>query len=408
LAIGAPIFFGAASASAAGPTVVPLDGVAGSAGVSARAMAADGTVVGGNGMGGQATVWTKGAGGAYAAQLLPLSAGLDDGFANAVNVGGAIAGYQVDAAGNPTASVWQRGGASGYAVSALPTPAGAVGASAYAINAGGEVAGFAQMASGDTFGVVWRPATGGGYSAVSLATPAGVGGEVAATGINDHGLIVGYGHVPGATYVPVVWGNAAAAGQGVVVVQGAVATAVNNNGVGAGVDISGSNPQPLVVVPYEGDYYGGTLPVAGFDGRGASNHVNDADVIVGYAVDGSDSILGHAAALWNPTDTYWDYLNLNEWLRGQTLPGGGEWTLRDANFITAENLVVGDGFYDPDGAGPLAGYDRAFVLDVSSAVPEPVGAAAIAGVGAALITRRRYASLRASRGSRREPRVQGR
>src|SRR3954469_15823074 len=100
----------------------------------------------------------------------------------------------------------------------------------------------------------------------------GRGGEVAATGINDHGLVVGYGAAPGAPYVPTVWDSPTSAGRGVVVVRGAVATAVNNNGVGAGVDISGNDPLPLVVVPYEGEYYGGPLPVAGFGGRGASNH----------------------------------------------------------------------------------------------------------------------------------------
>lgn len=366
--------------------IVPLDAVAGSMGVSARGMAADGTVVGGNGVGGGATVWTKGAGGAYSPQLLPLAAGQDDGFANAVNAAGVIAGYQFDATGNPTATIWQRSG-SAYGVTALPTPAGAVGASAYAINAAGEVAGFGQTATGDTFGVVWRPAVGGGYSTVSLARPAGVSGEVAATGINDHGLVVGYGLVPDGTYVPVAW-EAGGAARVVNVVLSAVATSVNNNGVGAGVDISGDDPQPLVVVPFEGEYYGGTLPVAGFNGRGASNHANDDDVLVGYAVEESDSVTGHVAALWKPTDTYWDYVNLNEWLLGQTPVFGPRWTLRDANFITGTNLVVGDGIYDFDGLGPRAGIDRAFVLDVSAVVPEPAGVGAV-GFMAAVVTARR-------------------
>ena len=53
--------------------------------------------------------------------------------------------------------------------------------------------------------------------------------------------------------------------------------------------------------------------------------------------------------------------------------------------------MVGDGYYDPDGSGPLAGYDRAFVLDVSGVVPEPagVGVVAVAGVGIARRRRRR-------------------
>jgi hypothetical protein len=385
---GPLVAFCATGALAAGPTILPLDGVPGSSGVSARAMAADGTVVGGNALGGQATVWTRGTGG-YTPQILPLMGGEDDGFANAVNSGGAVAGYQIDTAGNPTATVWRRGGASGaYAASALPTPSGAVFASAYAINASGQVAGFGVTATGSTFGVVWQPLPAG-YVAEPLDAPAGMNNSYVATGINDRGVVAGYGEVTDAPYVPVVWDGGR--GKGVIVVQGAVAAAINNNGVGAGADIrTGADVRPLVIAPYEGDYYGATLPVSDQAGDGASNHVNDNDVLVGYAVDLTDNVAGHAAALWNPTDTYWDYLNLQTWFGRENPAEGAKWILRDANFISDSGLIVGDGMYDPDGTGPLPAYDRSFVLDVSSvAAPEPAAMGGMGVVAAGLLGRRR-------------------
>jgi hypothetical protein len=395
LSTGPLVALCAPCALAAAPTIFPLDGVPGANGVSARAMAADGTVVGGNSSGGQATVWTKGPTG-YTPQLLPLMAGQDDGFANWVNLSGTIAGYQVDTAGNPTATVWQRGGASGaYAASALPMPGGAVGASAYSINASGQVAGFGMTATGSTFGVVWQPQPGG-YVAQVLDAPVGMNGSTVAAAINDHGVVAGYGEVTNAPYVPAVWEGGR--GQGVVVVKGAVATAINNNGVGAGVDMSSGDVLPMVIAPYEGDYYGASLPIAGVGGHGASNYVNNNDVLVGNAVDPSDAATGHVAALWNPTDTYWDYVNLQTWLTGKSPTLGQRWTLRDSNFISDSGWVVGDGEYNPYAPFVDAGYERSFVMDVSSiAAPEPVAMAWVGVLGTVLLGRRRRAPLPVAR-----------
>ena len=370
----------------AAPAIVPLDGVAGSAGVSARAMAADGTVVGGNALGGDATAWLAGPGG-YTPQLLPRTPGLDDAFANAVNASGRIAGYQVDVDGVPTATVWDRTGGP-YSASLLPTPVGAIGASAFAINTAGQVAGFCVTADGRTFGVVWEPELGGGYVAGLLPAPAGGAPYTVATAINDTGLIAGYGAV-GGNSVPVVWD--AGGGHAVFVVKSAVASAINNNGIGAGVDVSSSNSSPLVIAPFEGDYYGGALPDSGLGGNGASNWVNDQDVLVGYAVDlATRDVSGKEAALWAPTDVYWDYLNLDAWFRQQDPDAGARWTLRDANFITDAGLIVGDGTYDPDGAGPLPAYERSFVFDASTAVPEPIALSWFVVAGALLVRRRRH------------------
>ena len=49
-------------------------------------------------------------------------------------------------------------------------------------------------------------------------------------------------------------------------------------------------------------------------------------------------------------------------------PASG-WTLTEANGISDTNWVTGIGSFDPDGGGPLAAYDRAFLLDVSPRFP---------------------------------------
>ncbi|MGH7178418.1 MAG: PEP-CTERM sorting domain-containing protein, partial [Tepidisphaeraceae bacterium] len=51
--------------------------------------------------------------------------------------------------------------------------------------------------------------------------------------------------------------------------------------------------------------------------------------------------------------------------------------------ISETNWVAGVGKFDPDGLGSLTPYDRAYLLDVSSLVPEPTAMAllAIAAVG---------------------------
>jgi probable HAF family extracellular repeat protein len=385
-----------ADARAGGPSIVPLDAVPGTiADVTARAIAADGTVVGGNSLGGQATVWTPGPTG-YTAQLLPLTAGLDDAFANFVNAGGTIAGYQVDVDGNPTATLWQRTGGA-YSAKPLPTPAGMVGASAFAINTGGQVAGLAVTATGDTRAVLWQPAPArGAYTANLMLNPPGTTGQRAATAINDLGDVAGYAAVPsppfapGPTIIPIVW-ESDGVGRQVFVVQSGVAAALNNNGVGAGVDTSGSTALPMVIAEFEGDYFGAALSMPNEHGSGAANHLNDSDVIVGNAIDMTSDVAGRQAALWIPTDIYWDYLNLDDWFRQQQDPADtGQWILREANFITAGNLIVGDAEFDPDGDGPLPAYSRGFVLDASAAVPEPAIAPVLFVVGLSLCRRGRH------------------
>ena len=128
------------------------------------------------------------------------------------------------------------------------------------------------------------------------------------------------------------------------------------------------------------------LPSAGFIDITA-NAINDAGITVGnmpkYV---GDTSLGHRAVLWNLDAVAFDLNDLID-------PGSG-WTLTSARGISETLWVSGIGHFDPDGAaGPLAAYSRAFLLDVSTAVPEPgtglLFSIAIAFVAAHFVARRR-------------------
>jgi PEP-CTERM motif len=66
----------------------------------------------------------------------------------------------------------------------------------------------------------------------------------------------------------------------------------------------------------------------------------------------------------------WNYNALAIDLNTLIDPSSG-WTLLQAYGISDTNIAVGVGSFDPDGAGPLASYGRAFLLDVSSVVSAP-------------------------------------
>lgn len=164
-------------------------------------------------------------------------------------------------------------------------------------------------------------------------------------------------------------------------------TSMNDYGTGAGVH---DGDQPLVSVYFEGEFFGINLPMPFGSTDGASNGVNNADYLVGYAKDSDTSTAGPEAAIWLPTDNFWDFLNLDRWLNETNPALGEQWTLTDAISISDTWLVAGNGLYDVDGTGPGSAVERGFVLDVSSLVPEPAGATTTAMLAATQLLRRRW------------------
>jgi uncharacterized membrane protein len=123
--------------------------------------------------------------------------------------------------------------------------------------------------------------------------------------------------------------------------------------------------------------------------------INAGGIIVGYAQKyaSGGALIGQRGVLWNSDGVALDLNTLID-------PASG-WTLTEADGISDANWVSGIGMFDPDGAaGPLAPYQRAFLLDVCSAVPEPACSGALGCAAAMLIARRRRQQRRNGRGCR--------
>ena len=326
-------------------------------------------------------------GNTYLGEPLALPAGQSWGGANAINASGsAIAGYTKPAdLTTATATVWTVPPASAaYAPTPLPSPATAVLTDAYAVNAGGEVAGYLENANENTTAVVWTPpaVAGGSYAANVLPRLSGWT-DTAATAINGAGHVAGYtfGH-PVDIFRAAVWEKSGAtyAPKNVVSADSALVTAMNDYGTGAGVY---AGDQPMVMVQFEGDYYAGELDVPFGTTDGATNAVNNHDALVGYLKDPTTGTIGAEAALWLPTETSWQLVNLDQWLNQVSPALGSQWTLTEAYGISDNWLVTGVGRV------ATSGFDRGFVLDVSSLVPEPTAAALAMLAAPMLLVRRR-------------------
>lgn len=321
----------------------------------------------------------------YVGQHLALPPGAASGGANFISSGGAIAGYtQPSDQSTATATVWTAPPSGAYAPTLLPSPPTAVLTDAYSVNDSGDVGGYFENASAQTAAVVWTaPAVAGGaYSANVLPKLAGWT-DTAATTINNLGHVAGYafGH-PVDGFHAAVWekNGSTYTPKNVLSADSALITAMNDYGTGVGVY---AGDQPLVMVQYEGDYYAGELDVPFGTSDGATNAVNNHDALVGYLKDPTTATSGAEAALWLPTETSWELVNLDKWLDEVSPISGAQWTLMEAFGISDNWLVTGHALYDGRS-------ERAFVLDVSSLVPEPAGVLAALCVPLLLTRRRRH------------------
>jgi hypothetical protein len=111
--------------------------------------------------------------------------------------------------------------------------------------------------------------------------------------------------------------------------------------------------------------------------------INSAGTAVGFAqkfVGGADQSI--RAVLWNADALAIDLNTLID-------PKSG-WTLLEAHGISDTNWVSGIGAFDADGNGPLPAYDRAFLMNVSSVVPEPASVGLFTCASTLLILRCRH------------------
>lgn len=365
---------GAGSAASWGQLIRELRPITGYAQSTAQSIDASGVVVGySSGTADLPTVWRPTPSG-YVADPLPLPPGTLSGGANAIAAGGLIIGYaQPEDTDIASPVVWTPAPGGGYTATPLPAPPLSNFAGAYSINASGQVAGFATFANGTTRAVVWSP-VGGGYPAATVLPGVPNETESNATVITDAGLVGGYSIVPsfvsGQSLAATFWEPGAGGSytpKRATAVDISDVVAFNANGLGAGV----LRDQPGAVAFYDGDYYVGELPMPNGSSGGEANAINSLDFIVGAARDGETATPGFEAAMWVPTENYWDFLNLDRWLN-ENDGGGAAWVLNMASAVNDGGLVAGNGVL---GTGAAA-LQRAYVLDASALVPEP-GAVAV-------------------------------
>jgi hypothetical protein len=343
------------------------------------------------------TLWRPGTGGVYSAESLPLPAGMASGAANAISSTGIIAGYAQPSNGATAAAVlWTPTGPGGaYVATTLTAPAGMNYNAAYAVNAAGVATGFGGSSTGGSVAMAWTPA--GAVPLPPVASTA-AGFELLAGGINDAGDVAGYGMGPALPLTSFVWrpdGTGGYVRKTVIAATDAAVTAINRYGTGAGVY---ADDQPLVMSFYEGDYYATSLPVPYGSSDGASDAVNNFDGIVGYAKDPSSTVSGPEAAFWIPTDSFWDYVNLDGWLNLQNRTLGRQWRLTEATGINDAWLVVGNATFSQAGNADVTGLPRGFVLDISAMVPEPSLVVLLVAAAPFILTSRARRARRADAG----------
>ena len=81
-------------------------------------------------------------------------------------------------------------------------------------------------------------------------------------------------------------------------------------------------------------------------------------------------------------------IDLDAWLDATNPADGAKWNLGEPTGLTDEGLITGFGFYN-DGAGGLSDGIRAYILDASAAVPEPVGLWLLSVASLGLVCRNR-------------------
>jgi len=345
-----------------------------------------------------------------------------NGYGNAINTTGQVAGSTWSAVQPETAALWSSGIAQNIG------PAGSSRSAAYAINAAGGAAGIAEV-GGWLHGVYWN-----GASMSDLGT---LGGRSSgAYGINDSGNIVGFSDKVGGGYHAVLWSGGTATDLGTLGGDSSHAFAINNQGqiVGEAVDAAG-RPRPATWIGIAAVDLG-TLGGVG----GAARSINDIGQIVGismtlsgaqhatlwsnglivdlgtlggvssgaYGINRLGQVAGwyvdasnsSKAALWSDGVA----VDLNGYLDAEQINAG--WVLERATSINDSGAITGAAF------NKISGKTSAFLL-TASPVPEPrtLALLLVGGTMLLIMELRRKRKLSAAsegiRSSARHPRTRG-
>ena len=300
--------------------------------------------------------------------------------ARAINNNGVIAGWD-DSQGHGAVAVRWDGFNNEVALPQLSTNASGSGvALGQFINAGNSIAGSSYKYSPDgqflgERAVRWD-AAGNLIELQNLGTDNSGSTGTAAYGLNDSNVVVGVAYLytggTGLGLRPVRWAPDGTAeplsvlGTDSTGYNRAAATAVNNANTAVGYSLEYDNQGNyratralmwdaagnMTVLPIVGDIHGFNSPEA------YAYAINNAGGIVGTATRDTNNLqAGMTAVYWRP-DTH-EAIDLN------ALLNSSRWQLTTAYSISDAGYIAGIGTYDPDGAGPLPSYQRAFVLELS-------------------------------------------
>ena len=145
------------------------------------------------------------------------------------------------------------------------------------------------------------------------------------------------------------------------------AHAINDAGtaVGYAMKYVGGSNKGSRAVRWDASYTAATeLGNLGTDSSGYTNAeafaLNDVGTAVGYAHKYVNGLSTYHAVIWLPDGSAIDLNNLGV----VPMSAGGTWTLSGGRELSADGYVAGEGQFDPDGDGPLAWYNRAWVTQV--------------------------------------------
>lgn len=262
-------------------------------------------------------LWTPTVTNGTAGNLVSLGA-TGSNFPTGINSLGQVVGRRNSASGGK-AFLWNPTSPNSMSGAAVDLPLASVGTSNFGINSAGNV-GLSATASGGSASYVWVPDSPNGTTGTTSASIGALSGGNTTweQSINDSGQIAGYATISGGATRGFLWTPATPNGtSGSIINLGLIAGATTVEAIG----------------------------------------INNLGQVVGFAQVGSNS----RAFLWTQQDLIVD-------LNSLVAQGGSGWNLTVAYGINALGQIVGEGTYDPDGAGGVAAVTHGFLL---TPIPEP-------------------------------------
>jgi probable HAF family extracellular repeat protein len=266
-------------------------------------------------------------------------------------------------------------------------PGGSGYSKASAINSMGQVVGSSDSSAG-THAFLWTPNAPNERSG-SIVDLGDLGGNFSnATSINKQGQVAGASFTTSAPH-GFLWSPTSPNGaSGSMIDLGdlpdgddwSVANGINSYGQVAGQSETTPDDRAFLWNPDQPNGNAGSLtnlgnlPAGPFYDTSSAYGINSYGQVVGYSqVDRPRAVVWNPDALHATTGAMFD---LNVLL--DPVSGGG-WSLAEAHAINDAGQIVGYGFFDPDGSGPILSQSSAFLL-TPKAVPEPPMAVLVTGI----------------------------